>query len=59
MRTTIKLDGKRISKKKAIELLGKETVDKYIKEAKKDFMEDPYQLNAWWVGYGMLEIQFN
>lgn len=55
MKTIIKLNGKKISKKKAIELFGKERVEMRIKEAKESFMNDQYELNSWMDG---MSIEF-
>ena len=55
MKTIIKLNGKKISKKKAVELFGKEKVENRIKEAKESFMNDPYEINSWMDG---MEIEF-
>ena len=55
MKTIIKLKGKKISKKKAVELFGKERIDNRIKEAKESFMNDPYEINSWMDG---MEIEF-
>lgn len=55
MRTVIYLNGKRISKKKAKELFGNETIERRIKEAKESFMMDPYEMNSWMDG---MEIRF-
>ena len=55
MKTIIKLNGKKISKKKAAELFGKEKVENRIKEAKESFMNDPYEINSWMDG---MEIEF-
>jgi hypothetical protein len=55
MKTIIKLKGKKISKKKAVELFGKERIDNRIKEAKESFINDPYELNSWMDG---MEIEF-
>lgn len=55
MRTVIYLNGKRISKKKAKELFGNETIERRIKEAKESSMMDPYEMNSWMDG---MEIRF-
>lgn len=55
MKTTIKVNGKKISKKAAIEKFGKERVESRIKEAKESFFKDPYELNTWMDG---MEITF-
>lgn len=58
MRTIITLDGKKISKKAACEMFGKEEINKRIRDAKKAFSEDPNEEISWWVGSGMLTIEF-
>lgn len=58
MRTIITLDGKKISKKAACEMFGKEDMDKRIREAKEVFFEDPNEECSWWMGIGMLTIKF-
>ncbi|MDY6334072.1 MAG: hypothetical protein SPL56_04650 [Lachnospiraceae bacterium] len=58
MRTIITLNGKRISKKAAYEIFGKEEIDRKLREAKQSFIEDPLEEISWWVGTGMLEISF-
>jgi len=55
MKTVFYFKGKKISKKKAEEIIGKERLFKRIKEAKETFMEDPYILNEWMDG---LVIEF-
>lgn len=51
------LEDKRISKKVAIELIGKEALEKFIKESKQD---DPYTEHSIYTGMrtGMLSIEF-
>lgn len=39
--------GKRISKEKAEEMLGKERLQARIKDAQQSFMENPLQLITW------------
>jgi len=58
MRTIITLDGKKISKKAACEMFGKDDMDKRIREAKEVFFEDPNEESSWWMGSGMLTIEF-
>lgn len=58
MRTIITLNGKRISKKAAYKIFGKEEIDRKLREAKQSFIEDPLAEISWWVGTGMLEISF-
>lgn len=50
MTTIIYISGKKVSKKKAAELIGKELLEKRIEDAKKTFMGDPYILNEWMDG---------
>lgn len=47
MRVTMYLDNKKITKKKAIEIFGKEIIDKRIKESKEDYCRDRYEVNSW------------
>ena len=58
MRTIITLDGKKISKKAACEMFGKEDMDKRIRDAREAFSEDPNEKSSWWMGNGMLTIEF-
>lgn len=55
MKLKIYFKGKKISKKKAIELIGEKRLEERIKEAKQSFYEDPYELNSWMDG---MEIRF-
>jgi hypothetical protein len=47
MRVTMYLDNKKITKKKAIEIFGKEIIDKRIKESKEVYCRDRYEVNSW------------
>ena len=58
MRTLITLDGKKLSKKAAYEMFGEATIDTWISEAKKAFVEDPLEQSSWWTGKGSLTIEF-
>ena len=58
MRTIITLDGKKISKKAACEMFGKEDMDKRIRDAREAFSEDPNEESSWWMGNGMLTSEF-
>ncbi|MDD6597133.1 hypothetical protein [Anaerovibrio sp.] len=58
MRTTYKLDNKRISKKALSELIGEKLVTSITRNAWCDFTEDPNIKNSIWVGYGTLTIYF-
>ena len=58
MRTIITLDGKKISKKTACEMFGKEDMDKRIRDARAAFSEDSDEESSWWMGNGMLTIEF-
>lgn len=50
MKVTIKVNGKRISKKAAEEKYGKERIAQRIKDAKDAYIEDPLELNTWMDG---------
>lgn len=58
MRTIITLDGKKLSKKAAYEMFGEATIDKWIREAKKAFFEDPLEQSSWWTVKGSLTVEF-
>lgn len=57
-RTTYLLDGKKISKKELIELIGKDKVEKLTEKAWEMFMEDPYIQNDYFISKGILTIDF-
>lgn len=50
MKVTIKVNGKRISKKAAEEKYGKEKIAQRIQDAKESYFEDPLELNTWMDG---------
>ena len=52
------LDDKKITRKAAAELVGKERLAEMLKEAKKCFFEDPREQISYYIGRGMLTIQF-
>lgn len=58
MRTTYKLDNKRISQKALTELIGAKLVTRITKNAWCDFTKDPNIENSIWIGHGMLTIYF-
>ena len=43
MKTVFYLNGKKVTKKAVTEMVGTESIKRYIKEAKERFMEDPYE----------------
>lgn len=55
MKTIIRVHGKKITKKAAIEKYGKAKVESRIAEAKEGFMNDPYEMQSWMDG---MEISF-
>lgn len=59
MKTTFYLNDKKISRKSLTDLLGADRLKKYIDEAKDTFREDPFTENSFWIGSGMLTIEFN
>lgn len=50
MTITIKLNGKKISLKKAKELVGEKTMAERIADAKDNYWDDPFELNIWMDG---------
>ena len=53
------LNGKKTTKKAVKELLGEERLKRMLAEAKETFMEDPLIQNSFFIGNGMLTIEFN
>lgn len=47
---TIKVNGKKITKAKAIEMFGKERMEARIAEAKEEHAEDPFTQISWMDG---------
>ena len=58
MKTTFYLDGKKTTKKAVKELIGEERLKRIIEEAKETFFEDPLVQNDFFIGNGMLTIEF-
>jgi hypothetical protein len=50
MRVRIELKGSKITKKEAIEMIGKERFDQRIKDAKESYYEGPFQVVSWMDG---------
>lgn len=59
MKTTFYLNGKKTSLKTLADLLSEDRIRKYIEEARETFFEDPLTENSFWIGNGMLTIEFN
>lgn len=59
MKTIIRLNEKKISKKAAADRFGKELIEKYISEAWEGFKIDPQEEQSWYIGgAGILVIEF-
>lgn len=58
MRTTYKLDNKRISQNTLTEMIGAKLVARITKSAWCDFTEDPNIENSIWIGIGTLTVHF-
>ncbi len=58
MKTKFYLDNKKITRKAATEMVGKERLAEMLKEAKKCFFEDPLEQISYFIGRGTLTIQF-
>ena len=59
MKTTICLNGKRITRKDAAAIFGTERLEKYISEARDGFRIDPWEEQSWYTSAGMLTISFD
>ena len=58
MRTNFYLNGKKITRKAVKELVGEERLNEMLAEAKETFLEDPLTQNDFFIGNGMLTIEF-
>ena len=58
MKTTFYLDGKKTTRKAVKELLGEERLKRILEEAKKTYLEDPLIQNDFFIGSGILTIEF-
>lgn len=58
MKTTFYLDGKKTTRKAVKELVGEERLKGILEEAKKTYLEDPLVQNDFFIGSGMLTIEF-
>lgn len=58
MKTTFYLDGKKTTRKAVKELVGEERLKRMLKEAKETFLEEPMVQNDFFIGSGMLTIEF-
>ena len=59
MKTVFYINNKKVTKKAVTEMVGTESIKRYIKEAKEGFMNDPLEQQSWTLGSkGMLVIEF-
>lgn len=58
MKTVYRLDGLRVAKKVLVDKLGAERVKRMTADAVATFRQDPLVQNDFWVGFGMLTIEF-
>lgn len=58
MRTVLYLNGKKTTRKAIKELVGEKELKRILTAAKETFMDDPNIQNDFWLGMGMLTIEF-
>ena len=58
MTTKFYLDGEKITRKAVKELIGEERLTRILEEAKETFLEDPLVQNDFFIGSGMLTVEF-
>ena len=58
MKAEFYLDGKKISRKSIVEMVGKSRFEKMVMAAKETYTEDPLIENDFYIGKGMLTIKF-
>ena len=59
MKVTLYLNGKKTTRKHIIELIGESRLERYIRESKREYLEDPLVENDYMVPGGMLTICFD
>lgn len=59
MKITLYLDGKKTSRKRIAELIGKDRLDRIIKASAQSFRKDPLTQNDFWIGRCMLTVEFS
>lgn len=58
MKTKFYIDGKKTTRKAVKEQVGEERLARMLKEAKEAFIEDPLEQTSFFLGKGMLTIEF-
>ena len=58
MKTLFYLNGKKITRKAALELVPESTLDRYIEAARHQYWEDPLVENSFMVHGGLMTIRF-
>ena len=58
MKTNFYLDGKKTTRKAVKEMVGTERLSRMLKDAKESFFADPLEEISYYIGRGMLTIQF-
>ena len=58
MKTLFYLNGKKITRKAALELVPESTLDRYIEAARHQYWEDPLVENSFMVHGGLMAIRF-
>ena len=58
MKTLFYLNGKKITRKAALELVPESMLDRYIEVAKHQYWEDPLVENSFMVHGGLMTIKF-
>ena len=59
MKTTFYLNDKKVTRKALKELLGEDRLNNIIAEAKEGYRKDPLEELSWFVGKGMLAVEFS
>lgn len=58
MKTLFYLNGKKITRKAALELVPESTLERYIEAARHQYWEDPLVENSFMVHGGLMTIRF-
>lgn len=58
MKTIFYINGKKTTRKAVEEMVGEQSLKQMLSDAKETFLEDPFIQNDFFIGSGMLTIEF-
>lgn len=58
MKTIFYFEGKKTTRKAMKEKVGEERLKRMLEESKERFFNDPLEQQSWWIGSGVMTIEF-